>query len=82
MKNAKKTFPIPQLDKEWGTTVGYPDYPVSEAIYNRLKEEKSGKGLGVPGSEMDYEQTGIRSEDEANHYYNLCGNRLDNLDEN
>ena len=44
--------------------------------------DKSGKNLDIPGSELDDEQENIGSEDEENNYYSLGGDDHNDLDEN
>jgi len=80
MKNAKKTFPLPQKNKEVDTTTDFPDYPVSEAIYNRLEENEPEESMTILGSDLHDEQEDIRRKKQDNTVFS--GNRLDNLDEN
>jgi hypothetical protein len=45
-------------------------------------DDESGRGLDIPGSELDDEQEDIGSEDEENNYYSLGGDDHNDLDEN
>ncbi|MBV2245730.1 MAG: hypothetical protein KUL83_01075 [Lentimicrobium sp.] len=47
-----------------------------------LDEENIGKGLDVPGSELDDDMEEIGSEDEENNYYSLGGDNHEDLEEN
>ena len=46
-----------------------------------FKDDKSGKDLDVPGSELDDEQENTGNEDEENNYYSLGGDDHNHLDE-
>ena len=71
-----------------GDLPGYPAYPKSQDVYNKLKEEADidpenitqqkqsieSSDLDVPGSELDDEAEDIGSEDEENNFYSLGDN--------
>ena len=46
-----------------------------------FNDDKSGRDLDVPGSEMDEKQENFGSEDEENNYYSLGGDDHNDLDE-
>ncbi|MCW2119158.1 hypothetical protein [Flavobacterium sp. 7A] len=46
-----------------------------------FRNDKSGKDLDIPGSELDDQQENIGSEDEENNYYSLGGDNHNDLEE-
>jgi len=46
-----------------------------------FNDDKTGEDLDIPGSELDYKQENIGSEDEENNYYSLGGDDHNDLEE-
>jgi hypothetical protein len=93
-KSTKKTAAESKTGEDFP---GYPQYPSSEDIFNKEKEESFNEegitgakkkeegilseGLDVPGSELDDNDELIGEEDEENNYYSLGGDDHNNLEE-